>query len=116
MILDRNPQRRMESWSVPCGAPDKGSDMLRVTLSVRNARLASWGVQMQHRDPRSQWKMPPSRAAGSTGPILLLVPCGMAGLGSTLRVQVAMVLQLTLLFLSTARTTSVCLSTRGFSL
>lgn len=71
---------------------------------------------MPHRDPRSQGEMLPRWAAECTGPILLLVPCGMAGLGSTLQVWVAVALQFTLLFLSAARTVSVCLSICGFSL
>lgn len=41
MTTDHNVER-MESGSVPCGALD--SDMLRVTSSTRNARLASQGV------------------------------------------------------------------------
>lgn len=35
----------MQSWSVPCRAPGKGSDTLRVTLSIRNTRLALWGCR-----------------------------------------------------------------------
>lgn len=54
--------------------------------------------------------MPPSQAVRSTGTILLLLPCGRAGLGSVSQVQVTVALQLTLLFLSAARTVSVCLS------
>lgn len=116
MPTDHNVERRMESGSVPCGAPDKGIDVLRVTSSTRNARLALQGVQMPHRDPRSQGETFPRWAAESTGPILLLVPCGMVGLGSALQVWVAVALQLTPLFLSAARTVSVRLSICGFSL
>lgn len=60
--------------------------------------------------------MPPSWAVGSAGPILLLVPCSTARLASALWVWVAVALQLALLFLSAARTVSVCLSISGFSL
>lgn len=89
---------------------------MRVTLSITNTRLALWGVQKQYRDPRSQREMSPSQAARSTGTILLLLPRGRAGLGSVLQVQVTVVLQLTLLFLSAAGTVSVCLSIRGSGL
>lgn len=74
------------------------------------------GVQMQHRDPKSQREMPPSRAAGAAGQILLLVPCSTARLVSALWVWVAVALQLALLLLSAAGTVSVCLSIPGFSL
>lgn len=66
---------------------DKGSDTLRVTSSIRNVRLASRGCRWSGH-PRSQWEMPPSQAAGSMGPILLLVPCGTDGLRSTVWVAV----------------------------
>lgn len=92
----------MQSWSVPCSAPGKGSDTLRVTLSIRNTGLALWGVQMQHRDPRSRRAMPPSQAVRSTGTIL--------GRDLFFQAQVTVTLQLTLLFLCAAATVSVCLS------
>lgn len=95
----------MQSWSVPCSAPGKGSDTLRVTLSIRNTGLALWGVQMQHRDPRSRRAMPPSQAVRSTGTIL--------GRGLFFQAQVTVTLQLTLLFLCAAGTVSVCLSIHG---
>lgn len=103
----------MESWHVPGAAPDKGRDTLRVATSVRNAVV---GVQMQHRDPQSWQEMAPSWAARPTGSILLLVPCGTAGLESAPWVQVAVALQILLLFLSAVGTASVCLSICGFSL
>lgn len=48
----------MESWSVPCSAPGKGSDTLRVTLSIRNTGLAPWGCRCSTETPGASGKFP----------------------------------------------------------
>lgn len=48
----------MQSWSVPCSAPGKGSDTLRVTLSIRSTRLALWGCRCSTDTPGARGQCP----------------------------------------------------------
>jgi len=57
----------METWSVPCGALDKGSDTPTVTSSVSNAGSASQGCRHSTETPGASVKCPPARLLGPRG-------------------------------------------------